>query len=567
MKIFLLILTFPFFVLNCGGVNGQTVVGMGTESPNANAVLELVSENQNQGFLVPRFSTQQRNASGFVSNLTDQDNGLMIFDIDEGSFYYWYNGAWHSGSDNIATEGTVWYAGNTTPDNSLGKDGDFYIHQSTNDVYRKQDGIFLLFGSLAKSASPYSAGSGISISDQNEIVNTGDLDNTNELQDLFLSGTSLSLSGSTATIDLSPLQDGTGTDSQSLSSSKVGNDITVSIDNGNTTTFSVADGDSDNVNELITSASLTAEDILRIQEAGISHDISLSGFQKKALPSGQVLVGNTSGAASPVSISGDITLNSDGTMTIQLDAITTAKIINNAITTAKIADDAVTKDKVNADVAGNGLAQNNDGSLEVNIAGGGIQLVTDQLQLMNKSNGEVLIGDGTQVNSRAISGDITLANTGAATVTGLQGNPVGTTNPASDDILSWNGSAWVPLSPTLVLSSTNAASWYSGNSAPNLLSPVEAVSGDYYYRTDTELVYRKEIDEWIELGRWAKPSGSAVSGATITSTTVSTLYIGSGQPINGTTDNAQPGDMYFDTSEGSFGRIYIKKNNSEWQGL
>lgn len=568
MNITQLLLFFCFWILYCSGVYGQTIVGMGTENPNPNAVLELVSENQNQGFLVPRLSTQQRNASIFISNLTDQDNGLMIFDIDEGNLYYWFKGAWQPGTGDLTTRNTVWYSGNTTPDNTLGKDGDYYIHQLTKDLFRKQDGVFYLFGSIAKSESQYSAGSGINITDQNEIVNTGDLDNANELQDLFLSGTSLGLSGSTTTIDLSLLQDGTGTDNQNLASSKSDNEVSVSIDNGSATTFSVADGDSDSANELITSATLTAEDILRFQEAHTNHDVDLSGFQKKGLPTGQVLVGNTSGTASPVSISGDISLNSDGTMTIKLDAVTTAKLINNAVTTAKIADDAVTKDKINADLAGNGLVQNNDGSLELNIAGGGIQLVNDQMQLGNKSDGEVLIGDGTQVNSRVIAGDITLANSGTAIVTGLQGNPVGIANPASNDILSWNGSSWIPVSPALISISANGGSWFAGGTAPNAESPSGAVSGDYYYQTDINLVYGKNEDgTWSELGSWAKPSGSKVSGATITSTKVSTLLIGTGQPVNGTTDNAQPGDMYFDTSEGSYGRIYIKKNNMEWQGL
>lgn len=563
MKISRLLLFFWFCILICGGANGQTIVGMGTDNPNPNAVLELVSANQNQGFLVPRLSTQQRNASSFTSKLTDQDNGLMIFDTDEGSFYYWYNGAWRSGTGDLTAKGTVWYAGNTTPDNSQGKDEDFYVHQSTGDVYRKQDGVFLILGSLAKNENQYAAGTGISITNQNEIVNTGDLDVTNELQNLSLSGTTLGLSGSITTVDLGVLQDGTGTDSQNLSNSRTGNDISISIDNGNTTTFSVADTDSNTTNEVITSASLTAGDTLRIQEAGAIHDVDLSRFQKKALPTGQVLVGNTSGVASPVSISGDITLNSDGTMTIKLDAITTAKIINNAITTAKIADDAVTKNKINADVAGNGLAQNTDGSLEVNVAGGGLQLTTDQLQLANKGDGEVLIGDGTQINSKVISGDMSLANTGAATVAGLQGNPVGTTTPANNEVLTWDGSEWVPQLPPYT-----SGTWYSGNTVPDDASPSGTVDGNYYYHTETQTVYRKESGVWVELGKWVKlRETTTVQGATITSTTVPTLYIGSGQPINGTIDNAQPGDLYFNTSEGSDGRVYIKKNNKDWQGL
>lgn len=51
---------------------------------------------------------------------------------------------------------------------------------------------------------------------------------------------------------------------------------------------------------------------------------------------------------------------------------------NSSVTTSKIADDAVDKDKIAADVAGSGLGQNVDGSLEVN-AGDGIQISTDSV--------------------------------------------------------------------------------------------------------------------------------------------------------------------------------------------
>ena len=63
------------------------------------------------------------------------------------------------------------------------------------------------------------------------------------------------------------------------------------------------------------------------------------------------------------------------------DSVSTAKIQNSAVTTAKIANDAVDKDKIAADVAGNGLAQNVDGSLEINLAASsGLEIATDQLK-------------------------------------------------------------------------------------------------------------------------------------------------------------------------------------------
>ena len=63
-------------------------VGIGTETPNSNAILELVAPNNDQGLLVPRMSTAQRTATTFTSNLSASDNGLMVFDEDENVYYF-----------------------------------------------------------------------------------------------------------------------------------------------------------------------------------------------------------------------------------------------------------------------------------------------------------------------------------------------------------------------------------------------------------------------------------------------------------------------------------------------
>ena len=107
----------------------QTVIGMGTKDPNPNAVLELVSEGLDQGFLVPRFSTSQRTASGFIGKLSNKDNGLLVFDADEGKFYYWYDGNWQpgTGTGNLGGTSTIWFTGTSTPNNNNGKNGDFLV--------------------------------------------------------------------------------------------------------------------------------------------------------------------------------------------------------------------------------------------------------------------------------------------------------------------------------------------------------------------------------------------------------------------------------------------------------
>lgn len=69
-------------------VNAQQNVGIGTTTPNAKSVLELVSPGNNQGFLMPRLTTAQRTAMA----LTAAENGLTVYDNTLNQFFYW-NGA------------------------------------------------------------------------------------------------------------------------------------------------------------------------------------------------------------------------------------------------------------------------------------------------------------------------------------------------------------------------------------------------------------------------------------------------------------------------------------------
>jgi hypothetical protein len=83
-------------VLSVFSAQGQNSVSIGTEEINENAVLQLVSADDNQGLLVPRLSTAQRNAM----SLNDDDSGMLVFDTDEGLFYYWTNSNWFALTNN-----------------------------------------------------------------------------------------------------------------------------------------------------------------------------------------------------------------------------------------------------------------------------------------------------------------------------------------------------------------------------------------------------------------------------------------------------------------------------------
>ena len=95
---------------------------------------------------------------------------------------------------------------------------------------------------------------------------------------------------------------------------------------------------------------------------------------------GQILVGDGTDINS-VAVSGDVTLANNGAVTIANDAVDNNKLAN--------------------------IAQ---GSVKV---GGGSNAPTD---LDASGDGKILVGDGTDINSVAVSGDISLANNGAVTI-------------------------------------------------------------------------------------------------------------------------------------------------------
>lgn len=96
-------------------------------------------------------------------------------------------------------------------------------------------------------------------------------------------------------------------------------------------------------------------------------------------------------------------------------AIRGAQIQDGAVDTTQLANDGVTNDK---------LANITQGSVKV---GGASNAPTD---LDAKTDGYILIGDGTDVKSVAVSGDVTVTNAGAVAI----GNTKVTDAMINDDV-------------------------------------------------------------------------------------------------------------------------------------
>ena len=96
-----------------------------------------------------------------------------------------------------------------------------------------------------------------------------------------------------------------------------------------------------------------------------------------------------------------ITAGSVDAAHMSANSIVAASIASNAVTTDKILNDNVTNDK---------LANMTRGTVKV---GGAEDAPTD---LAANTDGYILVGDGADVASVAVSGDVTLANTGAVAI-------------------------------------------------------------------------------------------------------------------------------------------------------
>jgi hypothetical protein len=87
MKIYLKYLFVSLSILS--GSNAFSQVGIGTNSPAASAALEVTSDNNNKGILIPRITAAQKNA------IISPAEGLLIFQTTAPSGFYYYSGtAW-----------------------------------------------------------------------------------------------------------------------------------------------------------------------------------------------------------------------------------------------------------------------------------------------------------------------------------------------------------------------------------------------------------------------------------------------------------------------------------------
>ncbi len=128
MKFFYSIALGAILTLGCGQLSfAQTSgsVGIGTTSPDASAVLDIVSTTK--GVLVPRLTTTQRNA------IATPKNGLLVYNTEDLKFNYWNGAIWEE-----VGGGITWFSGQGQPANlDYAKLNDLYLNEQTGDIYQR----------------------------------------------------------------------------------------------------------------------------------------------------------------------------------------------------------------------------------------------------------------------------------------------------------------------------------------------------------------------------------------------------------------------------------------------
>ena len=195
-----------------------------------------------------------------------------------------------------------------------------------------------------------------------------------------------------------------------VSTSKIANDAVTLAKMAGITRGSIIHGDSNgdpaalekgSANTVLTSdgtdlsySSVTSAMIAdgAIVNADINASAAIAHSKLAAVTSAHILVGNGSNVPTAVAVSGDVSLANDGAVTIVDNAVETDMILDSNVTLAKIQN-----------VAANSILVR-----DANSSG-----VLSEKAVADK---QILIGDGTGFTAAALTGDVSMANTGVTTI-------------------------------------------------------------------------------------------------------------------------------------------------------
>ena len=106
MKTTYAVIFFLVAFLSTSGLFAQVAVNTDGSQPNTHAMLDVKSSDK--GILIPRMTTTERNTLG--TNLTTSEKGMMVFDTDENSFYFYDGSSWQT----VGVGSSGWDVNNNT---------------------------------------------------------------------------------------------------------------------------------------------------------------------------------------------------------------------------------------------------------------------------------------------------------------------------------------------------------------------------------------------------------------------------------------------------------------------
>lgn len=404
---------FAFTLLTASNAVAQQ--GFGTNRPDKSAAVDIVSPNK--GLLIPRVNLEALNLAGPITN---PSNSLLVYNmtktggLTEG-FYYWSKpdaqtaGKWvpiisalNQSKTTVTQDGhnlSVVDTPTTNADGSVTTDYKVKIIPAAND---KQFLATKLVGTELQTVW-VSYNDIITENELSSVVNTlkskvngvesngVDIINTNELS--VETGTTIlksSVNGKEDTQDLKP----------AIQSGQIKYEVTA----GTGVTIDTA-GSTDDLKKFKVNADTGAIE-LDGDVTGVVNNNKVEKIQNipvsATVPAtGQVLK-EVSGVWTPSTLTpGDITEGKKlSSADLDISAVNNAALLEDL--TVNIKDDAVTKEKINADVAGAGLGQNADGSLEIK-AQNGVRVDTDFLKLGGALTEKTVIETDT-ANTLSITG-------------------------------------------------------------------------------------------------------------------------------------------------------------------
>jgi len=461
---------------------GKKSVVIGTMIDRPNAVLVINPPNKDQGFLLPQLTTSERNS---IAPTSPQDDGLIVFDSTDKSFYYWNSGAWVKGLGDTPTgTGLLAYDPATQ---ALSLNGGGTVSLSTlKEVpsisgqagkYLTTDGTTLTWATLSALGDITSIVAGQALTggatsgDVNLSVNTdGTTISVNGSNQLQLSNNAVTTSKLAAgSVNSSHIIDGTVTSNDISDNSITGNDIAAAtitgtnIANATVATTNISSGGNNKV--------------LTTDGAGVVNWADRSTFddnQNLSLAGNTVNIDN----GTPVDLNnltstGDVAGTLNATV-IQPGAVNSAKIQDGTIATTDISSGGNDKvlvtdgtgvvnwtdrstfadDNQNLSITGSTL--NIDNGTGVNlIAGGQVTGPLDDLDIVPGTSNQVMTTNaaGTAAVWSTPAGDVTGPISGS-TVARIQGRDVSNTAPILNEALIWNGAAWAPGNVAVAIAPT-----------------------------------------------------------------------------------------------------------------